>query len=67
VVEGAHGTDPTAEEAAEEKRRDEDEEAPEQATVEGVGGQGVGEGDEGIELEEELDGIGQTGSASLGL
>ena len=67
VIESAHGADPAAEEAAEEEGGDEDEEAPKEAAVKGVAGEGVGDGDERIELKEELDGVGQTGSVSLGL
>ena len=32
-----------------------------------MAGEGVGDGDEGIELEEDLYGIGQTGGVSLGM
>ena len=53
VLKGAHGADPAAEEAAQKERGQQDEQAPEQAAIEGVAGQGIDEGDQRVPLEEE--------------
>ena len=53
MLQRAHGADPAAEEAAQKQRGQQDEQAPEQAAVERVAGQGVGHGDQRIPLEEQ--------------
>ena len=55
VMQDAVGANPVAEDAAEEERRDQEDEAPEQPLVNGVRGDGRGEGDQRVQLEEQRD------------
>ena len=53
MLQRAHGADPAAEEAAQKERRQQDNQAPEQAAIEGVTGQRIDQRDQRIPLEEE--------------
>jgi hypothetical protein len=55
VIECPHGAHPAAEKATEEKRRDQNHKAPQQTVVQGSAREGIGEGDQRIQLEEERD------------
>ena len=53
LVEGAVGTDPVAEKPAQDEGGNDQDQGPEQAFVQGVGGDGRGDGDQGIDFEQE--------------
>ena len=56
---GSNRANPTAEESAQEHRRNQDDQAPEQTFIEAMSGQRVCKADEGIETEEEASRIRQ--------
>ena len=53
VLQRAHGADPAAEEAAQKESGQQNDQAPQQAAIEGVTGEGVGDGDQRVELEKQ--------------
>jgi hypothetical protein len=66
-VEGSEGADPAAEEAAEEKRGHDDDEAPEEPAVEGAAAEGVDQGGERVRVEKEADRERQAGTGPRGV
>jgi len=60
VIQSSQRTDPAAEEAAEKKSGNQNNEAPQQPAIQGVSRQGIRDGGQRVKLQKDLDGIGKT-------
>jgi len=60
MVESAQGADPSAKETAKEECREEDDQTPEETMIEGAAGEGIGDGNQGVNLKEERYGRSKT-------